>query len=94
MVADDSPCASESTNLPPSASIKHLRWPVTALLLGGLILITLGQITYPQVYSGLRWRVYGLMGFGLIAFFTGVHTASGTAVARQARPAVVPVLPN
>ncbi|GAB4155873.1 MAG: hypothetical protein Fur0021_23720 [Candidatus Promineifilaceae bacterium] len=59
-----------------------LRLPITALLLGGLVLIMMGQVVYPKLPAEIRPRVYLVMFLGLGAFLLGTQT-----IARQTPPA-------
>ena len=67
---------------PVTFTMPMLRLPITALLLGGLALIMMGQTVYPKLPAEMRGRVYLVMLFGLFAFFLGTQT-----IARQAPPA-------
>ncbi|HEX6386324.1 MAG TPA: glycosyltransferase family 39 protein [Anaerolineae bacterium] len=76
---ETAPVATAATEEPLSAS--QLRLPVSAALLGGLLLVWLGQAAYTAVPLPLRWWVFGLMAVGAIAFLLAGHTA-----ARQQAP--------
>ncbi len=68
---------------PPTAfTMPMLRLPITALLLGGLVLIMMGQTVYPKLPAEMRGRVYLVMLLGLGAFLVGTQT-----IARQSPPA-------
>lgn len=67
---------------PTTFTMPMLRLPITALLLGGLILIMMGQTVYPKLPAEIRPRVYLVMLLGLGAFLLGTQV-----IARQSPPA-------
>ncbi|MCI0394107.1 MAG: glycosyltransferase family 39 protein [Chloroflexi bacterium] len=73
----ESPGETAVEPLPPAA----LRLPVSALWLGGALLVVMGQAIYSQLPPPFRQWVYLLMGLGLVAFALG-----GSLVARQRLP--------
>lgn len=62
-------------------SIERLRGPVTLLLVGGLTLLIMGQSVYGTLWPPIRWRVYSLVGAGLLAFMV-----AGFTIARRRPP--------
>ncbi len=59
---------------PDAFTLAALRLPITALLLGGLGLIMLGQILYPHLPPEERPRLITLMVLGFAAFLLGTRT--------------------
>ncbi len=75
--------SSENEVLDPSAETKpdDLRLTASALLLGGLGLVLLGQATATAAENGERFWVYLITAFGVAAFLLG-----GSMVARRSMP--------
>ena len=59
-----------------SVPTEALRRPVLAALVGGLLLLWLGQVVYKVVPLPARWWVFGLMGVGALAFLLAGQVAA------------------
>ncbi len=70
-----------ASNPPPSPNVSPTqRFVVAAALVGGMALVALGQLTYPQRPDAMRWPVWVIMGLGGLLFAVGVRLSMTAAI--------------